>query len=134
MATSDEIEELIALARLAREAAYAPYSGFSVGAAVRAADGKVYTGCNVENASFGLTLCAERNAIAHAVAEGQQVFDTIAVVSEQGVTPCGACRQFLAEFGHELKVIVAPVDGPWRQYSMDQLLPNAFVRSDLDRP
>jgi len=104
-----------------------------VGAALRAEDGRVFTGCNVENASFGLTICAERNAVAHAVAEGARRFDAIAVVTENGVTPCGACRQVLAEFGPAMTVIVADEAGRRRVYTIGDLLPDAFTPDQLDR-
>jgi len=131
--TSSEQDELLHLAALARQSAYVPYSHFAVGAALRAEDGRVFTGCNVENASFGLTICAERNAVAHAVAEGTRRFDAIAVVTENGVTPCGACRQVLAEFGPAMTVIVADEAGRRRVYTIGDLLPDAFTPDQLDR-
>src|ERR1700756_2574607 len=93
-------EQLLAAARFARERAYAPYSQFRVGAAVETEDGTIVTGCNVENASYGLSICAERTAIVSAVAQGYRVFRAVAVAGPEGVTtsPCGACRQFIAEF------------------------------------
>lgn len=131
--TSSEQDELLHLAALARQSAYVPYSHFAVGAALRAEDGRIFTGCNVENASFGLTICAERNAVAHAVAEGARRFDAIAVVTENGVTPCGACRQVLAEFGPAMTVIVADEAGQRRVYTIGDLLPDAFTPDQLDR-
>lgn len=131
--TASEQDDLLHLAALARQSAYVPYSHFAVGAALRADDGRVFTGCNVENASYGLTICAERNAVAHAVAEGARRFDAIAVVTENGVTPCGACRQVLAEFGPRMTVIVADVAGNHRVYAMNELLPDAFTPDQLDR-
>ena len=131
--TSSEIDHLLALAAQAAAAAYVPYSHFAVGAALRAEDGRIFTGCNVENASYGLTICAERNAVAHAVAEGARRFDAIAVVTENGVTPCGACRQVLAEFGPEMTVIVADAAGNRCIYTMRELLPDAFTPAHLDR-
>ena len=98
-----------------------------------AADGKVYTGCNVENASYGLTICAERNAVAHAIAEGARNFIAIAVVTEGGVTPCGACRQVLAEFGTEMVVIVADTAANQRVYRLSELLPDAFTPAHLGK-
>jgi cytidine deaminase len=118
--------ELIAAAAAVRERAYAPYSRFPVGAALRAADGTIFAGCNVENASYGLTICAERNAIAQAVAAGVRDFTAVAVVSENGVTPCGACRQVLVEFGPEMTVIVADARGRRRMYALAELLLDAF--------
>lgn len=130
--TSQEIDDLLALAAAARMAAYVPYSHFAVGAALRGEDGAIFTGCNVENASYGLTICAERNAVVHAVAEGARRFDAVAVVTENGVTPCGACRQVLAEFGPEMTVIVADTAGNRHVYSMRELLPAAFTPEHLD--
>jgi cytidine deaminase len=129
--TSQEIDHLLDLAARAREAAYVPYSHFAVGAALRAEDGRIYTGCNVENASYGLTICAERNAVAHAVAEGARRFDAVAVVTENGVTPCGACRQVLAEFGPEMTVVVSDTAGNRIVYSIGDLLPAAFTPAHL---
>ena len=119
-------EELIALATRAREKAYAPYSGFPVGAALLARSGKVFTGCNVENATFGLTICAERTAVFKAVSEGEREFDTIAVVTAPGASPCGACRQVLREFGPDLRVLVADTQGHVEKFSLEDLIPNAF--------
>lgn len=126
------VDQLVALAAEARKAAYVPYSHFPVGAALLGADGTVYTGCNVENASYGLTICAERNAVAHAVAEGARRFDAIAVVTENGVTPCGMCRQMLAEFGPTMTVIVADAAGHRRIYNLADLLPAAFTPAQLE--
>ena len=120
------IHELIAAATEARRMAYAPYSGFAVGAALRTADGETFTGCNVENASIGLTICAERSAVCSAVAHGQRAFSAIAVVTSNGVSPCGACRQVLAEFGETLLVIMADLSGAYRVMSLADLLPAAF--------
>jgi cytidine deaminase len=128
-----EVERLVARAAEARGAAYVPYSHFPVGAALRGTNGTVYTGCNVENASYGLTICAERNAAAHAVAEGERRFEAIAVVTENGVTPCGMCRQVLAEFGPTMTVIVADVAGNRRIYNMADLLPAAFTPEQLEQ-
>jgi cytidine deaminase len=124
-------DRLVSAATAAREKAYAPYSGFAVGAALLAADGQVYTGCNVENASYGLGVCAERNAIFHAVAEGVRDFVAVAVVTENGVTPCGACRQVLSEFNPRMTVIVADGAGQRTIYRLDELLPHAFGREHL---
>ena len=111
--------------------AYAPYSGFAVGAALLSSNGVIYTGCNVENASYGLGICAERNAVAHAVASGDQTFDAVAVVTANGVTPCGACRQVLAEFNPAMLVIVADAVGNQRRYRLTELLPDAFGPAHL---
>ena len=128
-----EVADLVAAATKAREMAYTPYSGFPVGAALRAADGTLYTGCNVENASYSLTICAERNALFHAVTEGTRDFDAIAVVTENGVTPCGACRQVLAEFNLDMHVIVADTAGNRRVHDLAQLLPDGFGPEQLER-
>jgi cytidine deaminase len=122
----NRISELLEAAEQAQKMAYAPYSRFAVGAALLAADGTIYTGCNVENASYGLGICAERNAIAHAVSCGAKQFTAVAVVTENGVTPCGACRQVLAEFAPGMTVYVADARGNQRVYSLAELLPDAF--------
>ena len=121
-------EELIALAMAARQNAYAPYSGFSVGAALLAGSGEVYTGCNVENSSYGLTVCAERVAMFNAVARGEREFTALAVVCDTGeyCSPCGACRQVLAEFGGTIKVYLANRHGAYRETTVAELLPMAF--------
>jgi cytidine deaminase len=127
-------QELTAVARQARENAYARYSGFPVGAALLGRSGKVYTGANVENAAYPLTICAERVAVAKAVSEGEREFEAIAVVTKTGATPCGACRQVLREFaGREgkLRVIVADLDGNSRTYTIEELLPHGFTPDQL---
>lgn len=126
-----EFGELAAAAVAVRERAYAPYSHFRVGAALRAGDGTIYVGCNVENASYGLTICAERNAVAHAVAAGARAFAAIAVASANGASPCGACRQVLAEFNPQLTVILVDGAGDQRVYSLADLLPDAFGPAQL---
>jgi len=127
-------DELIRAALDAQKRAYAPYSDFPVGAALRTASGKVYQGANVENASYGLTICAECVAAAAAVVAGDRDFAAIAVVSRGGATPCGACRQFLAEFNPKLRVIM--VDSEHQdhgfQSTLDDLLPNRFDKSKID--
>ncbi|HNS51367.1 MAG TPA: cytidine deaminase [Anaerolineae bacterium] len=127
-------EELVERARHAREAAYVPYSRFKVGAALLGASGRVYTGCNVENASYPLTTCAERTAVVKAVSEGESTFVAMAVVTANGATPCGSCRQILREFcdtEDELRVIVADTDGHTRTFTLGQLLPEGFSPSQL---
>jgi len=121
------VQELIKKAKEAKEKAYAPYSGFKVGAAVEAESGIIYTGCNVENSSFGLSMCAERIAIFKAVSEGERKFKRIVVVANTKgpVSPCGACRQVMSEFGN-FDVILANDDGEIEQTTVDQLLPGAF--------
>ena len=126
--------ELIALAQQAREYAYASYSGFPVGAALLGRSGKVYTGCNVENAAYPLTTCAERTAVIKAVSEGEREFEAIAVVTATGATPCGSCRQILREFAGatgELRVIVADLDGNSSTFTIEELLPHGFTPDQL---
>jgi cytidine deaminase len=120
----------------ARDNAYAPYSRFSVGAALLGDDGRVFTGCNVENASYGLCICAERNAVFCAVAAGTQKFRAIAIVSSaaQPVTPCGACRQVLAEFAPSFDVRCYGEDGSEAAYTTASLLPHAFDDDALPKP
>src|SRR5512133_898466 len=131
MLTESEIEAMVATATAVRERAYVPYSSFAVGAALRAEDGTLFAGCNVENASYGLTICAERAAVFQGVAAGARRFDVIVVVTGNGVSPCGACRQVLAEFGPHMTVILANTSGARHIYTLDQLLPAAFLPSQL---
>ncbi len=129
MLDEEERRELLKQAAAARRNAYAPYSNFLVGAALLADDGSISTGCNVENASFGLTICAERNALFRAVAEGKRGFSAIAVVagSESPATPCGACRQVLAEFARDMIVILGNPQGEETgQATLEELLPRRF--------
>jgi cytidine deaminase len=115
-------------ARRAREGAYAPYSGFRVGAAVLTARGEIFTGANVENASFGATVCAERVAIFAAVAAGRRDLTALAVMADtpEPVAPCGLCRQVLAEFNPDCEVVLANTAGGWRLANLKELLPLAF--------
>jgi cytidine deaminase len=117
--------ELINAATEARHRAYAPYSGFQVGAALATKAGRIFAGCNVENVSLGLTICAERSAIATAVAEGSKDFIAIAVVTagKKPAIPCGACRQVLAEFNPNIKVLAATTDGKTEEFDLADLLP-----------
>ena len=133
MLSDDVRAALIAAATAVRGLAYAPYSHFTVGAALQAADGTIFTGCNVENASYGLTICAERNAVAHAVATGERAFTAVAVVTENGTMPCGACRQVLAEFGPRMWVIAVDAAGRQSVVNLDELLPAAFLPDALPR-
>ena len=125
--TNEKAAELLAAAEETRKNAYAPYSGFAVGAALLFEDGTTVTGCNVENSSYGLSLCAERNAMSSAVAIGLTHPIAAAVAGPDGVfcPPCGSCRQFLAEFNREMAVIVKDVAG-MRVLSLDNLLPSGF--------
>jgi cytidine deaminase len=128
--------ELIALAIDARSRAFAPYSGFKVGAALVAADGTLVTGCNVESASYGLTICAERVALVKAVSDGRTEFKRVVVVAEtdKPTPPCGACRQLLWEFAPDAEVILANLTGTVVRYTMRQLLPDAFDAKQLRKP
>ncbi len=126
-------DELVAAARAVREHAYAPASHFRVGAAVQADDGRVFRGCNVENASFGLTICAERAAVCAAVSAGVRALRAVAVVTDlvEPARPCGACRQVLAEFGPAMTVVLAGADDRRVTTSLDRLLPEPFTFGDL---
>ena len=128
-----DTENLIKLATEARENAYAPYSNFKVGAALLASDGRVFTGCNVENATYGLTVCAERVALWKAVSEGEREFVAVAVVAdgERPPLPCGACRQLLWEFSGDIEVITANLRGARQSYHLSELFPHPFDRSFL---
>lgn len=125
-------KSLIEAARKARLNAYAPYSKFKVGAALLAQSGKIYTGCNVENASYGLACCAERNAVFKAVSEGEKDFRAIAIASDSAepTAPCGACRQVLNEFAPNIKIIMAGLNGT-KISSLKKLLPFAFGPKSL---
>ena len=123
-------EQLVKVASLARQRAYAPYSGYKVGAAIRTKRNKLHSGANVENASYGLTVCAERCAVFAAVAAGDVAgYDAIAIVIDDLVlpSPCGACRQVLYEFAPEMRVILATTGGLRRATTLKELLPDAFV-------
>ncbi|HYK82938.1 MAG TPA: cytidine deaminase [Gemmatimonadales bacterium] len=126
--------ELVRRAREVQRHAYCPYSEFAVGAALEAADGRVFVGTNVESASYGLTICAERMALGAAVAGGARTFKRLVVATnvDPPASPCGACRQLLAEFGLDLEVIAA---GPRteRRWTLRALLPDAFAKATLDR-
>ncbi|MGI6093395.1 MAG: cytidine deaminase [Veillonellaceae bacterium] len=126
------MEKLINAAISARDDAYVPYSGFKVGAAVLTGNGDIYQGCNIENASYGLTNCAERTAIFKAVSEGQTNLKAIAVAAdtEKPVAPCGACRQVIAEFKIN-KIIMCNLKGEKREVSLEELLPFSFSNTDL---
>ncbi|MGE5138610.1 MAG: cytidine deaminase [Rudaea sp.] len=127
-------EELIAAATAARERAYAPYSKYPVGAAVLGKSGRVFTGCNVENVSFGLTVCAERTAILKAVSEGEREFDALAVVTSNGGAPCGACRQVIFEFASpDIPIVVSDTAGSHVIHTISELLASGFGPRDLPR-
>ena len=131
-------DTLLAAARAVRERAYAPYSGFRVGAAVLTADGRIFAGCNVENASYGLTICAERAAVVTAVAAGARRIVAAAVVAggDAPTPPCGACRQVLAEFGAGMTLLLAGSDPalPVEQTTLDTLYPRPFLTIPPDAP
>jgi len=125
-------EKLVAQAREARQRAYAPYSGYRVGAALLTKSGRIYTGCNVENAVYPLCTCAERVAVVKAVSEGEQEFDALAVVTENSGAPCGSCRQTLREFGEDIVVLIADAAGAYWETTVAKLLPDSFGANDLN--
>ena len=125
-------EALIRQAAAVRQRAYAPYSGYNVGAALLTASGRTYAGCNVENAVYPLSMCAERAAVFEAVCAGEREFEAIAVVTENGGAPCGSCRQVLREFGEETLVLIVDIDGNYRETTVAELLPDSFSAADLD--
>jgi cytidine deaminase len=127
-------QELVQLAVAASKYAYIPYSGYAVGAALQARDGTIYSGCNVENAAYSPTICAERTALVKAISEGQRQFDAIAVVTKDGGSPCGTCRQTLYEFAPNLRVIIADFDGSVRwDGPLAELLPLGFTNESLHK-
>jgi len=132
----DEYQGLVDAATSARGRAYAPYSGFEVGAALLGESGRVYAGCNVENVSYGLSSCAERNAVFRAVGDGERRFTAIAVVTAAATptTPCGACRQVLSEFavGGDMDVVMVTTSGTRKTRRLSALLPESF--SSFERP
>jgi cytidine deaminase len=129
---TNEVDQLVRRAIDARDQAYAPHSHFYVGASLLLPDGQIITGCNVENASYSLSICAERVAAASAVAAGYRSWRAVAIASLGGVTPCGACRQFLSEFGLNISIITVDVlNGSREIRKLSQLLPDAFDGSSL---
>jgi cytidine deaminase len=125
-------KELVVKAIEARENAYAPYSKYEVGAALLGKSGRIYTGGNVENAVYPLVTCAERTVVVKAVSEGEREFVAIAVATENAGSPCGSCRQVLREFGEDIVVLIADVEGNYRETTVGDLLPDSFSRKDLE--
>lgn len=131
-ATLDPVT-LVGQALIARERAYAPYSGYRVGAAVLCADGTVILGCNVENAAYPATICAERVALTAAIAQGKRDLVAIAVATRDGGSPCGTCRQVMAELGPTMAVYIADAQGSYRATTVQALLPDGFSGASLQR-
>ncbi len=132
--TKEASQSLIDAANEVRKYAYVPYSNYPVGAAVRTRGGRVYTGVNVENAAYPQTICAERTAVFKAVSEGEREFEAIAVVTSNGGSPCGGCRQVLAEFGLDTIVLIANGEGELvKQTTVADLLPDAFTPAHLEK-
>ena len=130
----EERRALLELANEARRRAYVPYSNYQVGAALRTSSGRIYTGCNVENAAYPTSMCAERVAVYKAVSEGDRKFEVIAVVTPNGGSPCGGCRQVLAEFGLDTIVLIGDGEGRLiQETTVADLLPGAFTPKDLPR-
>ena len=130
--TTQEKQTLIDLAIDIRQRAYAPYSNYAVGSALRTKTGRIYTGVNIENAAYPHTICAERVAIFKAVSEGEREFDAISVVTDNGGSPCGGCRQVLAEFGLDTVVLMADKNGKLvKETTVRELLPEAFTPEKL---
>lgn len=130
-----EIEKLILLARSAQERAYAPYSNFRVGACLKTCSGNYYLGCNIENAGYTPTVCAERTAMFKAIFDGERDFEAIAIISDSDnfTSPCGVCRQVLAEFcKSDMPAILANNKGEYRLTSVGELLPFAFTKEDME--
>jgi len=131
--TKQEKQALIDLANTARQRAYAPYSNYPVGSALRTKSGRIFTGVNVENAAYPQTMCAERIAIFKAVSEGEKDFEVISVVTNNGGSPCGGCRQVMAEFGLDTIVLLADGDGKLvKETTVKELLPQAFTPEHLN--
>lgn len=129
------IKELIGRALEAREKAYVPYSGFKVGAALLSKSGNIYSGCNIESASYTPTICAERTAISKAVSEGDREIEAIVVVGnpDEYTYPCGVCRQVIREFSKDVTIIIAKNEEEYKLYKLDDLLPHSFGPEDLDK-
>lgn len=135
MLTPANKQKLITLALQAYTGAYAPYSQYAVGAAVLTAEGEIYTGCNIENAAYPSSMCAERVAIFKAVSEGHRKLHAIAVVTHNGGSPCGGCRQVMREFGDkDMPVLIADTDGNLlAELTLDEILPHSFGPEDLEK-
>lgn len=132
MLTDEQVQHLIQVAQSTRKWAYAPYSKYYVGAALLTASGRIYEGINVENAAYPSSICAERVAVFKAISEGEREFQAIAVVTQDGGSPCGACRQVLAEFGVDTIILIADQTGRLlHQTTLDKLLPEAFGPENL---
>jgi cytidine deaminase len=130
--TNEDRQVLIDLANQARLRAYAPYAKYLVGAALRTRSGKLFTGCNIESAAYPTTMCAERVAIYKAVSEGEKDFEVLAVTTSNGGTPCGGCRQVMAEFGLDTIVLIGDASGRLiQETTVGELLPGAFTPKDL---
>ena len=130
----EDYKQLIGLANDARRHAYAPYSNYTVGAALRTKNGRVYAGVNVENAAYPTGICAERVAVFKAISEGERDFEVIAVVTDNGGSPCGACRQVLSEFGLDTVVLIADGNGKLSmETTVRNLLPEAFLPGDVKK-
>lgn len=134
MNDNSSLQILVEQAIAASQQAYAPYSQYPVGAALQAASGTIYTGCNIENASFPVTICAERAALVKAVSEGERQFTQLVVVTRNGGSPCGLCRQALYEFAPDLQVVIADLDGSVQiECTLRDLLPHGFGPSKLSQ-
>ena len=130
---NEKYKKLIGEAEQARKKAYTPYSKFKVGAAILTSEGRIFSGCNIENASFGLTICAERVAVFKAISEGFKKFEAIAIIADtiRPCYPCGACRQVILEFGEDITLIMANLRGDIKINKIKELLPEAFNKNDL---
>lgn len=130
---NEKYKKLIEEAEKARKKAYTPYSKFKVGAAILTSEGRIFSGCNIENASFGLTICAERVAVFKAISEGFKKFEAIAIIADtlRPCYSCGACRQVLLEFGEDITLVMANLKGDIKINKIKELLPEAFNKNDL---
>ena len=130
---NEKYKKLIEEAEKARKKAYTPYSKFKVGAAILTSEGRIFSGCNIENASFSLTICAERVAVFKAIANGYKKFEAIAIIADtlRPCYPCGACRQVILEFGEDITLVMANLKGDIKINNIKELLPDAFNKNDL---